>query len=87
MNMNMLMGISKSNSLIDIYTKLYITLDVDLGGRHHASPNEIKILGDLLGVKIPPLPKDAIISNKVPLGTLFADNKAVLIIILSKKYM
>ena len=50
--------------------KICITLDVDLGGRRHASPNEIKILGDLLGVKIPPLPKDALISNKVPLGTL-----------------
>jgi SAM-dependent methyltransferase len=65
--------------------KICITFDVDLSGRYHLSLDEVKILGKILRTKIPPLPEDALISDKTVLGSLFAHNKTVLAMILKKK--
>jgi len=64
--------------------KICITFDVDLSGRRHLNLSEVNILSRILRVKIPSLPKDALISDKMAFGSLFGHNKTVLAIILRK---
>ena len=67
--------------------KIVMTFDVNFSTieRRHLTLKEAKLLCSLLGVELPPIPSNLLLSKDSIFGKYFAENEAVLCLILEKK--